>query len=415
MTIYAARLAGPYRNRNPFPRYRSQRRRRSIFDDPFFEGPRPERREAWPDLTIPWLKGVKGIEAVDYNNYLNGLLSTSSEGGEGFTINGLTVEVPSRFSLFPRQRTATFRLPRREVRRKGPDGIERDYFAYTLEPRFRAKEYGEYRFGPVVAKGYILYETKDAYEPRKVYTVSNPIVLRVVPPPEEGRPVSFSGAIGRFTVSAKASPVNVHVGDPIMLELLVKGTGELTRIGPVKLSAQKAFEKFKVYDEPTAGEKDGGKVFVYRIRAKEESLTEIPPIEFSYFDPEKEKYVTVRTDPIPITVKAGKVLSPEKIVQATETAPKGQKLEETGRGIRADYDDLDALEPQTPFRVSTVHLAVFLGLPPFLFSLLAGFLAWRRSALSDPARRRARGAAPRARAPSAGPPPGTGLVLHGFC
>ncbi len=43
-------------------------------------------------------------------------------------------------------------------------------------------------------------------------------------------------------------------------------------------------------------------------------MTEIPPIAFSYFDPKPAKFVTTRSDPIPIQVEKADVLALDAIV-----------------------------------------------------------------------------------------------------
>lgn len=53
-------------------------------------------------------------------------------------------------------------------------------------------------------------------------------VLTILPPPEEGRPLDFSGAIGSFTLSARASRTELAVGESLTLELEVAGSGDLS-------------------------------------------------------------------------------------------------------------------------------------------------------------------------------------------
>ena len=52
--------------------------------------------------------------------------------------------------------------------------------------------------------------------------------LTILPPPEEGRPLDFSGAIGSFTLTARASCTTLAVGESLTLELEVAGSGDLT-------------------------------------------------------------------------------------------------------------------------------------------------------------------------------------------
>jgi hypothetical protein len=59
---------------------------------------------------------------------------------------------------------------------------------------------------------------------------------------------------------------------------------------------------------------DETKVFVTTIRPRSEDINQIPAIPFSFFDPEKEAYQTVYTDPISIDVSAAESLDMDLIV-----------------------------------------------------------------------------------------------------
>jgi hypothetical protein len=379
LTIYAARLKAPSAGKDPFPQDRAG-------------------QEVWPELSIPWVDGIEGLAGSDRDQYLRGL--NPQMNGKGFRINGLQTRV-GFFDTSP----LLFPLPRGAVTRKGPDGTSRNYFAYTLKRPFRGKDYGDFGVAPVVAQGYVLTDASGAAEYRKFYTVSNALTITVSPPPEPDRPASFSGAVGAFRVKATATATAASIGDPISLTLTLEGQGTFDRIAPLTLSTQAGFEKFKVYDQPTADNitdpRDKnlvvGKTFTYRIRPAEAGITQIPSIEFAFFDPAIEKYVTLKTEPLPLAVEEGKTLLAEDIVtpKALETT-KGTKLEATGRGIAADFDRLDALTPQEPFSPWSLPFFLLGCVPPLLYAAGAGARILHLRLNADPARRRARTALSRA-------------------
>ncbi len=381
LTVFAARLKAPNAGRDPFPQDRSG-------------------QEVWPDLSIPWIAGLQGLASSDGDQYLQGLNPQVS--GKGFRINNLQTRV-GFFDTAP----LLFALPRSAVTRKGPDGISRDYFAYMLKRPFRGKDYGDFGVAPVVAQGYVLHDANGTVEYRKFYTVSNALTITVSPPPDKDRPASFSGAVGAFRIKAAATTATAAVGDPIGLTLTIDGQGTFDRIAPPALATQPGFEKFKVYDQPTADnitdprDKNTviGKTFTYRIRPTEAGNAGIPPVEFTSFDPAIEKYVTLKTEPLPLTVEEGKTLLAEDIVapKAQETT-KGTKLEATGRGIAADHDGLDALQAQAPFNPFGWSFLLLGVLPPLLYAAGAGALLAHRRLNADPVRRRARTALSRAHA-----------------
>src|SRR5262249_50236022 len=65
---------------------------------------------------------------------------------------------------------------------------------------------------------------------------SQPVVLVVLPLPEQGKPADFSGAVGRFTMEVRASPLEVTAGDPVTLTATLRGEGDLSSVTPPALA-----------------------------------------------------------------------------------------------------------------------------------------------------------------------------------
>ena len=158
---------------------------------------------------------------------------------------------------------------------------------------------------------------------RLTVTSSRPIVgqaavdsTQVVSVPTEGRPADYRGAVGRYQVITQATPTEVTAGDPITLNIGVIGTGpmELVQAPPLSDLASLTAD-FKVEDQSLAGfVKDETKVFPTTIRPRREGITQIPPIPFSFFDPETETFHTVSSEPISITVNKSESLALDAIV-----------------------------------------------------------------------------------------------------
>jgi hypothetical protein len=137
---------------------------------------------------------------------------------------------------------------------------------------------------------------------------TNPLDLVVKPLPESGKPATFSGAVGQFTIEVKASPLAINVGDPVTLEFEVKGPGNYELLeAPVFLTPDPAqwrtYEARKLVD-PTQFS-DGitpGKANFTQIVMPQAEVAEIPAFELGFFNPETGAYETRRTQPIPITV-----------------------------------------------------------------------------------------------------------------
>ncbi|MEC8338444.1 MAG: BatD family protein [Planctomycetota bacterium] len=198
---------------------------------------------------------------------------------------------------------------------------------------------------------------------------------RVVPIPEKDRPADYRGAVGRYEMITRANPQRVKAGDPITLNIGIRGDGpmELVQAPPLAEIASLT-EAFKVPDESLAGlVEDDVKVFSLDIRPRRAGITEIPALPFSFFDPQAEKFETVWSDPIPIQVAAADQLALSSIVASS--APRSKLESETAPNKSSahialnHYRGTDLLEHTAPASKWTL-LVGFLWAPT-LFCLLA--------------------------------------------
>ena len=105
-----------------------------------------------------------------------------------------------------------------------------------------------------------------------------------------------------------------RAGDPITLQIGIEGTGPMDLVqAPPLAELDGLIADFRVPDEPLAGMSDGTqKVFTTSIRPRAAGVSEIPPIPMTYFDPDKERFVTVYSAPIPIHVEPSENSSPRR-------------------------------------------------------------------------------------------------------
>ena len=141
-------------------------------------------------------------------------------------------------------------------------------------------------------------------ERREVEISSEPVALDVKPLPQNA-PLSFSGAIGNFTMATDAKPKSVQVGDPITVTSTISGRGNFDRVNAPAIEDEHGWHKyppsskFKQDDEVGIS---GAKTFETVLSPNEKKET-LPVLAFSYFDPVKEQYVTLRSEPVAITVQ----------------------------------------------------------------------------------------------------------------
>ena len=135
------------------------------------------------------------------------------------------------------------------------------------------------------------------------------VEIEVLPLPSP-KPDNFSGAVGKFTVSATLTPEQVNANDAATLRLVVSGQGNMKLMKAPKINFPQDFE---VYDPKennkttnTATGAKGNIIYDYVVVPRHGGKFAIPPVEFCYFDPEKERYNTVRTDSFSLAVAKAK-------------------------------------------------------------------------------------------------------------
>ncbi len=151
------------------------------------------------------------------------------------------------------------------------------------------------------------------YERYPLELKSDDAKMIVSPLPSEGRPKSFSGAVGDYQFIFSANPVKLKAGDPITLRMDVNGTGNLNTVLMPQLDST---EGFKVY-EPQVKTEEHTKTFMQVLIPETDKIAEIPKAIFSYFDPNTREYKTITHGPIPIKVEKGKDEAPSQVIGAT--------------------------------------------------------------------------------------------------
>lgn len=132
------------------------------------------------------------------------------------------------------------------------------------------------------------------------------IELEVLNPPEQGKPESFSGAIGQFSIETKASPLDVEQSEPITLSVSVTGSGNLERMGAPALEA---VDGWRIYPPSATFTKTddlgytGSKVYEYILRPESAEVKYLPELRFSYFDPLTESYRELKGTEFAVNVK----------------------------------------------------------------------------------------------------------------
>lgn len=142
-------------------------------------------------------------------------------------------------------------------------------------------------------------------------------VINVRALPENGKPEDFSGAVGKFDFKVKPSKTLLKNGESLDLDVSVIGAGNLKLFTLPKPIVPAALEMYDpVHDENVSTPLTGmtGRISdKYTIIPQYKGNYQIKPMRFSYFDLSSNRYKTITSAPITITVLDGpSVASSEK-------------------------------------------------------------------------------------------------------
>lgn len=142
--------------------------------------------------------------------------------------------------------------------------------------------------------------------PVKIST--KPVTIDVMPLPGNA-PVGFTGGVGDFDFTARLSADHVKVNESLSLIIEVSGTGNLELLDPPKVDFppdHDIYETTKNSSVSTKGNRVSGKVtFEFPIVARHAGNFRIAPIQFSWFDPDAERYKTATTEEFIFSVEKG--------------------------------------------------------------------------------------------------------------
>lgn len=141
-------------------------------------------------------------------------------------------------------------------------------------------------------------------------TLYTPKITVNVKPLPSGKPATFTGGVGQFTISSSINDTEIKANDAITLKLVISGTGNM------KLLSNPAVEfpeDFEIYDPKvnnqvrlTSQGLTGNKSIEYLAIPRHGGTYKIPEVKFSYFDTSSNSYKTLTTEAYTINVQKSK-------------------------------------------------------------------------------------------------------------
>ncbi len=112
---------------------------------------------------------------------------------------------------------------------------------------------------------------------RKKVISTQPLQVEVLPPPSQGRPESFEGAVGSFTIRASLDRTSVPQNEPVTLTTVVEGTGNLRAVPEPVFEHPPGFRRYPAKGDVTVTKQN------YQVGGKKVFTTVLVPTDRGSF------------------------------------------------------------------------------------------------------------------------------------
>ena len=179
------------------------------------------------------------------------------------------------------------------------------------------------------------------------------VTLRALPLPD-GAPPEFRGAIGRFSLTGKATPSEVRPGDLVTLTLDLRGKGEPGEKPTFAPPPDPAFKTYPVKETV----REAGHIATSQVWIPGgTNAVQIGEARFCYFNPESGRYETAKAGPFKLVFVEKPVAATNEVVRVLASEPVS-----SGAGFDAESVKLadvnTSLERFLPLIFASIALAV---------------------------------------------------------
>jgi hypothetical protein len=214
--------------------------------------------------------------------------------------------------------------------------------------------------------------------------------------PAEGRPADFSGAVGKFKLSADLSDPHVTEGDPVTLRMRVSGEGNFDRVNSSMLGSVDNWKTYQPTPKFVSSDNTdyrGDKTFEQPLVATASGRQTLPPLSFSYFDPDARRYETLHSEPLTVDVASAPPAAAARTVQPAPAAAPAGVVGTRSDGLRPDHAPSgsygNSLRP-------LYYQPAYIALPTVMILAFPGVWLWlrQRARRREPEHARDRAVAP---------------------
>ena len=228
-----------------------------------------------------------------------------------------------------------------------------------------------------------------SYKEVKYQAKSQPLVVHVRPLPDAGKPDSFTGAVGSFSIDASIDKTVLKTNEALNYKVTVKGSGNIKLLKTLSTNFPADFEKYdpKISDTVTESENgvSGTRFYNYLLIPRHQGDFTIEPLKFSYYNPATGKYSTLTTKAFHIKVNRGTNES-----NVTAFSSDKQDIKMLDKDIRYIKDTTIGLSKEADALYGSVGYWLLLLLGPILCLAAFGYRNWLRKTNSDVVKVRSR-------------------------
>ena len=173
-----------------------------------------------------------------------------------------------------------------------------EYLAYPLERRMLVPtSHGTVSLDPYSLQVRLLGRRRGLFgrdQGRSLIRKTRPLELLVKPLPRDGRPDSFSGAVGEFIMSAELDRSQAQVDDAVAFRVTVEGEGFLKPVQPPVLDPPPGLRFQEPNSEESTTTRSGRmisrKTWEWLVLPSTPGEIRLPEVRFGWFDPKAGAY-----------------------------------------------------------------------------------------------------------------------------
>ena len=315
----------------------------------------------------PWVEELVDLElTVLFRPFRDEELGTRVSSQDLLTMIDWERSVLGRFSsiINDRDRRGLSQFVRGRGEQEGWDG-----FRWTVSTRFRTS--GTATLDPVrivgsypvsLVRTNTVFGTSVRVARRSPVRVDTPpIDIEVRTPPLADRPSDWSGAMGRFGLSASLDRVVLQMGEPVTLTLRIEdlnGSADLARLPDPPVDELLSAAGWEVSPDPAPGKVEGEVRTLRRSIRPMRNAVELPRLRLPSFDPVTNAWTVATSEAIPVEVSS----STELNIDALPTAD-----------LELESSPLE-VGPETWPGLGTIHVVPSIGLIPMGVGLGLGLV-----------------------------------------